>query len=87
MLCGFSLVNTHEEAMPGRHLAAVVLSDKERIKLTALAGRRKTAQVLAIRARIVLACAEGQQNKDVAAALGLHSMTVGKWRRRHTAQR
>ncbi len=87
MLCGFSLVNTHEEAMPGRHLAAVVLSDKERIKLTALAGRRKTAQALAIRARIVLACAEGQQNKDVAAALGLHSMTVGKWRRRFQSQR
>ncbi len=73
--------------MPGRHLAAVILSDEERLKLTGLAGRRKTAQALAMRARIVLSCADGHQNKDVSAALGLHPMTVGKWRRRFQSQR
>lgn len=33
--------------------------------------RRNTAQALALRARIVLTCAEGSQNKEVAAKLGL----------------
>jgi transposase len=49
--------------------------------------RRKTAQALALRARIVLTCAEGGQNKDVAAKLGLERGTVGKWRRRFVEQR
>ncbi len=30
----------------------------------------------------MLACAEGGQNKEVAAKLGLDRATVGKWRRR-----
>jgi transposase len=74
-------------AMAGRHLAKVVLSDMERARLTSLEGRRKTAQALAVRTRIILACADGQQNKDVAARLGVHPMTVGKWRRRFQSQR
>jgi transposase len=65
-----------------RQLAPLILSDEERAELKALAGRRKTAQALALRARIVLACAEGSQNKEVAAKLGVVEMTVGKWRRR-----
>jgi transposase len=73
--------------MAGRHLAAVVLSDAERAQLMAWEGRRKTGQGLAMRARIILACADGQQNKDVAASLGVHPMTVGKWRRRFQTQR
>jgi transposase len=35
----------------------------------------------------VLGCAEGKQNKDVAADLGLTQTTVGKWRRRFVEQR
>ncbi len=49
--------------------------------------RRRTAQALALRARIVLSCAEGGQNKEVAAKLGLERGTVGKWRRRFVEQR
>ncbi|WP_442869715.1 helix-turn-helix domain-containing protein [Bradyrhizobium sp. CCBAU 65884] len=49
--------------------------------------RRKTAQALALRARIVLTCAEGGQNTEVAAKLGLDRQTVGKWRRRFIEQR
>ena len=57
--------------MAVRQLAPLRLSDDERAELKALTMRRKTAQALALRARIVLACAEGGQNKEVAAGLGL----------------
>jgi transposase len=76
-----------EFAMAGRQLAPLILSDEERSELESLASRRKTAQALALRARIVLACAEGAQNKDVAAMLGLDNATVGKWRRRFVEHR
>lgn len=68
-------------------LAAVVLSDTERSELESLVRRRKTAQSLALRARIVLSCAEGARNKDVAARLGVDPMTVSKWRRRFVERR
>ena len=68
-------------------LAALELSEAERAELMSLASRRKTAQALAMRARIVLACAEGGQNKVVAARLGLQRQTVGKWRRRFVEHR
>ena len=42
----------------------------------------ETAQALALRSRIVLGCAEGLDNRRVAAGLGVHEATVGKWRRR-----
>ncbi|MFI4936763.1 MAG: IS630 family transposase, partial [Caulobacterales bacterium] len=42
---------------------------------------------LAMRARIVLGCAGGEQNKDVAARLGVSENTVGKWRRRFAEHR
>ena len=52
--------------MSGRPKATLVLTDTEREELKALTLRRKTAQALALRAHIVLACAEGQDNKVVA---------------------
>lgn len=73
--------------MAGRQLAALVLSDAERMELTSLAARRSTAQALALRARIVLRCATGRQNKQVAADLQLDQTTVGKWRRRFAKHR
>jgi transposase len=68
-------------------LAALVLSETERSELKSLAARRNTAQALALRARIVLGCAEGHQNKEVAARLQVDKATVGKWRRRFVEQR
>jgi transposase len=73
--------------MAGRRLEALTLTEAERSELTALAARPKTAQALAQRARIVLACAEGLENKMVSRQLGVHAMTVGKWRRRFLDQR
>ena len=57
------------------------------MELSSLAARRTTAQALALRARIVLACAEGMQNKEVAVRLEVTENTVGKWRRRFIAHR
>jgi transposase len=63
-------------------LPELTLTEAEKSELEGLAGRRKTAQAIALRARIILACAEGMPNKDVAQSLSVHPMTVGKWRRR-----
>jgi transposase len=40
-----------------------------------------------LRSKIVLACANGLDNKQVAATLGVVSATVGKWRRRFVDKR
>jgi len=55
--------------------------------LKQLSSRRKTAQALALRARIVLECAQGLENQEVAAGLGVANNTVGKWRRRFVERR
>ena len=66
----------------GRTAVAIELTATERAELEGLAGRRRTAQGLARRARIVLAAAEGTDNKAIARSLGADENTVGKWRRR-----
>ena len=71
----------------GRRFGPLELDEVERRELTSLASRRSTAQGLALRARIILACAEGEQSKVVAARLGIDPDTVGKWRRRFAEHR
>jgi transposase len=66
----------------GRPMKALTLTDDERQTLETWARRPKSAQRLASRARIVLACAEGRANGEVAARLGVNRSTVGKWRQR-----
>lgn len=66
----------------GRPKTPLVLKEEERERLESWARRRKTEQGLAQRARIVLACAEGRFNSEVAASLAVTNQTVGKWRRR-----
>ncbi len=69
-------------ARTGRPKAELVLSGEERAQLTRWSRRAKSSQALALRARIVLACADGVDNKTVAARLGCAAATVGKWRAR-----
>jgi transposase len=68
-------------------LDPVVLSDEERATLQRWARRPTSAQALALRCRIVLACADGGHNNEVAQRLGVHSKTVGKWRGRFLCDR
>jgi transposase len=71
----------------GRPKAELVVTDDERQKLEQWAGRPKSTQRLALRARIVLACAEGRTNTEVARHLRVAAPTVGKWRARFVADR
>src|SRR6266567_1652081 len=66
----------------GRPKADLVLSAAERGQLTRWARRAKSAQSLAMRSKIVRACADGGQNKQVAADLGVTEGTVARWRAR-----
>jgi transposase len=68
-------------------LDSVVLSEEERATLERWARRPSSAQALALRCRIVLACAEGGHNHEVAGRLGIHRHTVGSWRARFLAER
>src|SRR5260221_134711 len=76
------LAGLEDDAPIGRPKAELVLAEAERAQLVRWARRAKTAQYLAMRARIVLACAEGGTNKQVAADLGVDESTVDRWRAR-----
>jgi transposase len=71
----------------GRPKAELILSDEERETLDRGARRPKSAQRLALRCRIVLLCASGVSNLEVAAMLGVSPATVGKWRSRFITER
>ncbi len=74
-------------ARTGRPKTALVLSEEERATLLRWSKRATSAQALASRCRIVLACAQGLSNKEVAAELRCAPVTVGKWRARFVAAR
>ena len=71
----------------GRPKAELVLEDHEREELRRLARRRKVGGAASMRARIVLKCATGMDNVDVAEELSIQPHTVGKWRRRFVERR
>jgi transposase-like protein len=63
------------------------LTAEERDQLARWARRHTSSQALALRSRIVLGCAQGLSNKDVAAREGVSAVTVGKWRSRFVDSR
>ena len=71
----------------GRPVPAIVLTAEEQQSLENWARRPKTAQALAGRARMVLACAQGMSNGEVAVKTDVTRQTVGRWRRRFAAKR
>jgi transposase len=74
-------------AARGRPKAELVLTGDEQETLARWARRPKSSQRLALRSRIVLECASGTSNTDVAALLGVARPTVGKWRARFVQRR
>ncbi|MGQ0678174.1 MAG: helix-turn-helix domain-containing protein, partial [Actinomycetota bacterium] len=71
----------------GRPKAELVLSAQERSTLLRWSRRAKSSQALALRCRIVLACADGANNQQVAEQMHCHTATVSKWRARFVKQR
>jgi len=74
-------------ARTGRPAAVVELSEAEREQLLCWSRRAKSAQALALRSRVVLACADGLSNNEVAEKLQVSTSMVTKWRTRFAAQR
>ena len=66
----------------GRPKQPLTLTEEERSRLQSLAHRARSQSVLARRARVVLACAEGCDNKTVAKKLRCSTGMVGKWHAR-----
>lgn len=66
----------------GRPKQPLMLTEEERDRLQSMAHRARSQPLVARRARVVLACADGLDNKAVAKKLRCSVGMVGKWRRR-----
>ncbi|WP_436846230.1 IS630 family transposase [Streptomyces shenzhenensis] len=73
--------------MPGPKPLPLELSDHERRVLRGWLRKKTASQALVLRSRIVLACAEGRPNAQVAQDLDVSRETVRKWRARFAADR
>src|SRR5262245_8100307 len=71
----------------GRPIAPLALNAEERSYLERQVRRHRVARSLSERCRIILRCAHGLPSKSIAAELGVHEHTVGKWRRRFLKNR
>ena len=61
---------------------ALSLSDPEKEQISVWMRAPSTPQQVALRCRIVLAAAQGQQDLEIAAALGINRHTAALWRKR-----
>ena len=68
--------------MSRRSPFVVRLSPQDRAILEERAGSRSVAHALVVRARIVLLAADGSQNVDIAARIGVCVDVVSRWRKR-----
>lgn len=71
----------------GRPKQALCLSEEEHQRLRSLTQRARSVPAVARRARVVLACAEGLDNRAVAKKLRCSLGMVGTWRARFLKQR
>src|SRR5437879_604925 len=71
----------------GRSMPELKVSADERETLERWARRPTTAQALAQRGRMILACAEGRPNDQVARVERVTRQTVGRWRARFVSTR
>jgi len=71
----------------GRPKQPIVLTPDEREKLETWSRRYTSARWLAERSRIILLCAEGLTNNEVAKRVGVWAQTVTKWRKRFCQKR
>jgi transposase len=71
----------------GPRLAKLELTVQENNQLVEWTRRHKTSQALALRSRIILACAQGVDNCEVARRCGVIRQTVSKWRNRFLERR
>jgi Winged helix-turn helix len=71
----------------GRPIPQLVIAPQERSALQNWARRPKSAPALALRAKMILACAEGKSNTEVAHQFRITKQMVGKWRARFVEQR
>jgi transposase len=68
-----------------RRAPKVIVTDKDRQTLQRWARGRSAPVRLMQRAKILLLAAEGQENKAIAAAVGVTRQLVGRWRSRYVA--
>ena len=66
----------------GRPVKPIKISKEQEEKLRLIERRPSSQQSLALRARVILECAQGKSNLEVAKQLGVCQHMVGKWRRR-----
>jgi transposase len=89
-LVGFpaSLMLSEDTRMKaGRPIPSLLLTAHESEALRAWTRQPKCPQALALRARLILLCAAGHSNTEVAADLHVTVQTVGKWRQRFIDKR
>lgn len=70
----------------GRPAAKIALTPTAEGELQSFARSRSLPSAVVQRARIVLACAEGKANQDIATQMHLTTATVSKWRNRFARQ-
>ena len=65
----------------------IELTSEEQAELTVLVRSKLTSVRLALRARIVLLAAQGLQNREIAAQVGVGRVQVSRWRERYAQSR
>ena len=84
---GSGLTGLADRPRAGRPKAGLLLTEAERDQLQRWARRARSTQTLALRSKIVLGCADGLSNIQVAAKLRIREQTVAKWRGRFVERR